>query len=39
MTGTDNGFQNLQDSDFGKREEIRKTKEARRNAKQRIMDE
>ena len=30
----DNGFQSLQDSNFGKREEIRKTKKARRNAKQ-----
>ena len=32
---TDNGLQDLQDSDFGKREEIRRTKEARRNAKRR----
>ena len=33
----ENGLQDLQDSDFGKREEIRRTKEGRRSAKRQTM--
>lgn len=33
----DNSPQDLEDSDFGKREEMRRTKEVGRNAKQRTM--